>query len=419
MILGEAKIDVWPRVISTGGQFQFTSGISVFFPAYNDALSLPSLVERTFATLRRVAVNYEVIVVNDGSTDDTAEVLDHLREKYAPFLRIVTHPENRGYGAALRSGFSAATKDYIFYTDGDGQYDPNEMEKLLRAVTPGTGLVNGFKIERSDPWHRIAIGLLYNCFARWLFGIRLRDIDCDFRLIRRSALDLASLHSTGGTICIELVRTLEVGGSEVIEIPVHHYARQHGQSQFFRVRSLTITFLQLCALFFRLVLTPAVTGIEQTNDNRPAPFSWRMAALVALSVMALAAVAYGRALGLPFISDDYLQIQLSRDYGPVSNWGALATDALYRCRATSLVFTYWLERAVGLVPFYYNFTLPTRFWFSLWACTVLWDGERLAWPPASLRSASGTVKPSYGSRRYRNCWSSSSSSPASCSGFAG
>src|SRR6266496_3112092 len=103
--MGDSAGSVWPRSVVSGLPFKFDSGISVFFPAYNDAPSLPSLLERTFETLRRVATDYEVIVVNDGSTDSTEEVLEHLRRKYAPFLRIVTHAGNRGYGAALRSGF--------------------------------------------------------------------------------------------------------------------------------------------------------------------------------------------------------------------------------------------------------------------------------------------------------------------------
>ena len=247
--------------------FRFEPGLSVFFPAYNDSPSLPWLLERTFETLRRVAVDYEVIVVNDGSADDTGRVLEELGRQYAPYLRVVTHPENQGYGAALRSGFKAATRDYIFYTDGDSQYDPAELEKLLRAVAPDTGLVNGYKIERSDPWHRIAIGWLYNRFARWLFRIRLRDIDCDFRLIRRNLLNVDSLRSTGGTICVELVRTLEMSGAGIVELPVHHYARQYGRSQFFRVRSLAVTFLQLCTVFYRLVLETSLTGNAASERN--------------------------------------------------------------------------------------------------------------------------------------------------------
>ena len=120
-VMGDKNL--WPRSVPIESQAKLHSGLSVFFPAFNDALSLPSLLERTFETLRRIALDYEV-VVNDGSTDATAEVLEELSQTYAPLLRVVTHPRNLGYGAALRSGFAAATKDYIFYTDGDGQYDP-------------------------------------------------------------------------------------------------------------------------------------------------------------------------------------------------------------------------------------------------------------------------------------------------------
>src|ERR1041385_7520698 len=102
----------------------FPFSLTVFFPVFNDALALPDLLERTFATLRENVAEYEVIVINDGSTDETGLVLDSLSKRYAPHLRVVTHARNQGYGAALRSGFANATKQFVFYTDGDGQYDP-------------------------------------------------------------------------------------------------------------------------------------------------------------------------------------------------------------------------------------------------------------------------------------------------------
>lgn len=237
------------------------ASISVFFPAYNDAPSLPGLLEKTFAVLPRCASDFEVIVVNDGSRDGTAEVLEQLRVKYAPYLRVITHPKNRGYGGALRSGFEAATKDLVFYTDGDGQYDPGELPRLLERMGPEVGLVNGYKLERHDPSHRIWIGKTYNFMARLLFRIRIRDIDCDYRLIRRRLLDEIRLTSTSGTICVELVRKLELSRRyEVREVGVHHYPRLHGRSQFFRVRSLAKTFWQLARLWVRLVLLPRVNG---------------------------------------------------------------------------------------------------------------------------------------------------------------
>ena len=228
--------------------------LSVFFPAYNDAPSLPPLLEKTFSTLQDHVDDYEVIVVNDGSQDKTAEVLELLRAQYAPHLKVVTHPQNRGYGGALRSGFESATKDYVFYTDGDGQYDPRELPKLLNLVAPGVGLVNGYKIERNDPPHRIWIGSAYGFCARLLFRIRIRDIDCDFLVIRRDLLRNLQLVSTGGAICVELVRKIEISRCAVAEAGVHHYPRLHGSSQFFRVRSLGVTFFELVRLWFRSVL---------------------------------------------------------------------------------------------------------------------------------------------------------------------
>ncbi|MBZ5619756.1 MAG: glycosyltransferase family 2 protein [Acidobacteriia bacterium] len=235
------------------GAPRFTS-LSVFFPAYNDAPSLPRLLRKTFAVLEQCVADYEIIVVNDGSRDKTREVLEHLQREHGPRLRVVTHPENRGYGGALRSGFAASRKEFVFYTDGDGQYDVAEIPRLLELVGPATGLVNGYKLERHDPAHRIWIGRIYNYCARLLFRIRIRDIDCDYRLIRRALLEEIDLTSTSGTICIELVRKLELSGCDVEEVGVHHYPREHGTSQFFRVRSLAITFYQLLRLWVRLVV---------------------------------------------------------------------------------------------------------------------------------------------------------------------
>ena len=228
--------------------------LSVFFPAYNDAPSLPGLIARTFAVLRERVADYEVIVVNDGSYDHTAAVLEELRLQYAPHMRVVTHEQNRGYGGALRSGFASATREWVFYTDGDGQYDVSELPRLLELVGPGTGFVNGYKLERHDPAHRVWIGAVYNFLARLLFRIRIHDIDCDYRLIRRALLEKIQLTSTSGTICVELVRKLEISGCGVEEVGVHHYPRMHGRSQFFRIRSLAKTFVELLRLWVRVVV---------------------------------------------------------------------------------------------------------------------------------------------------------------------
>ena len=227
--------------------------LSVFFPAYNDAPALPELLERTFAVLPLVADDFEVIVVNDGSQDDTDQVLLRLAARYGPRLRVVRHAVNQGYGAAVGSGFRAAVKDYVFYTDGDAQYDITELPRLIAALQPGIGLVNGYKISRSDVFYRVFIGKVYLWTVRRLFGLKIRDVDCDFRVVKRSFLEKITLESTSGTICVELVRKLQDIGCGVVEIPVHHLPRQYGRSQFFRPMSLLKSLWQLAVLYLKLL----------------------------------------------------------------------------------------------------------------------------------------------------------------------
>lgn len=229
------------------------SSLTVFFPAYNDAPALPKLVAETFETASRVAEDFEVVVVNDGSQDNTEQVLAELSARFGPRLRVVRHEVNQGYGAAVASGFRAATKDYVFYTDGDAQYDVTELPLLVEAMLPGVGLVNGYKISRSDVFYRIWIGKMYLWTVRRLFRLKIRDVDCDFRLVKRSLLERFSLESTSGTICVELVRKLQDTGCGIVEVPVRHLPRLHGKSQFFRPRNLVKSLWQLAGLYFRLL----------------------------------------------------------------------------------------------------------------------------------------------------------------------
>jgi glycosyltransferase involved in cell wall biosynthesis len=208
--------------------------ISCFFPCYGDAGTIATMVIVADRTLRDLTDDYEIIVVNDASPDNSAQVLCDLQPHY-PNLRIVTHEKNRGYGGALRSGFAASTKELVFYTDGDGQYDPSELKKLYQELVPEVDVVQGWKIERHDPMHRIIIGRIYHHFVRYCFNLHLRDVDCDFRLIRREVLESFPLESNTGCITVELMARTEMGGFRVREVPVHHYHRAHGQSQFFNL----------------------------------------------------------------------------------------------------------------------------------------------------------------------------------------
>ena len=225
--------------------------ISAFFPAYNDAWTIPSLVITTDRLLRGLTDDYEIIVVDDGSPDHVEEVLADLQAHY-PRLRVVTHPRNRGYGGALRSGFAHASKDLVFYTDGDAQYDPRELVRLLAQLKDGVDVVNGYKLGRSDALHRRVVGRLYQWAIRLAFGLPIRDVDCDFRLFRRRALDAVELESDSGTITVEMVRKIHDAGFRFVEVPVHHYPRAAGSSQFFRFRRVAQTLLDLAGLWWHL-----------------------------------------------------------------------------------------------------------------------------------------------------------------------
>ena len=228
--------------------------ISAFFPAYNDGGTIASMVLSTLITLRELTDDYEVIVVNDGSRDYTPVILDELSQSYPGEVRIIHHPQNRGYGGALRSGFAAATKDWIFYTDGDAQYDPRELKDLVAALRDGVDVVNGYKIDRSDPIVRKIIGRIYHYTVKLLFGFKLRDVDCDFRLIRRDIFDTISLESAHGTICLELVKKMQDAGYRFVEVPVHHFHRAYGRSQFFNFSRLWRTARDLSKLWYKLVV---------------------------------------------------------------------------------------------------------------------------------------------------------------------
>jgi glycosyltransferase involved in cell wall biosynthesis len=237
----------------TSGSGPRLSSISAFFPCYNDSNTIGGLVRRMESTLRELTDDYEIIVVDDCSNDNSRDILHNLASEI-PALRLVEHASNQGYGGALRSGFQAATRDFIFYTDGDGQYDPGELTLLVPAMKPGVDVVNGYKISRQDPWYRHLVGGFYQHVTRILFAFPIRDVDCDFRLLRRDVFDRVSLESSDGAICIELVRKLKDTGSKLVEVPVHHYARAYGTSQFFKPKRILRALIGVSRWYLKLVV---------------------------------------------------------------------------------------------------------------------------------------------------------------------
>lgn len=228
-------------------------GLTIFFPAYNDSGTIASLVIAAHKTAQRLTSDFEILIINDGSADNTAAIADELARTY-PEVKAIHHVKNRGYGGALRSGFSTASKDLIFYTDGDGQYDPEELQALWPHLTDDVDLVNGYKISRSDPWHRIVIGRVYHHTVKLLFGLRVRDVDCDFRLMRRSIFEQVHLRHDSGVICLEMMKKITDAGFQIAEVPVHHFHRAFGRSQFFNVRRLVRTAVDVGKLWVGLVV---------------------------------------------------------------------------------------------------------------------------------------------------------------------
>ncbi len=267
--------------------------ISAVFPAYNDGGTIPSMVLRVRATLRELCDDYEIIVTNDGSADYTGSVLDELATVY-PELTVLHHPQNKGYGHALRSGFGAATKDWVFYTDGDAQYDPGELKLLVAEMDEGVDIVNGYKISRNDPWHRIVIGRVYHHLMRLLFGYPIRDVDCDFRLIRRSCFEAVDLQSPDGTLPLEMVKKFSDKGFRFVEVPVHHYHRIYGQSQFFNLPRLVRVVFEIIGLWWTLEVKQAHLHGEESTGQTVARYAKRLVTEPRLAgrMLAIAAIGY-------------------------------------------------------------------------------------------------------------------------------
>jgi glycosyltransferase involved in cell wall biosynthesis len=227
------------------------AGISACFPAMNDEFTIGKLITTTEQALREITSDYEIIIVNDGSTDRTQDVLLAACAEI-PQLRVIHHAVNLGYGAALRAAISKATKPWVFYTDGDGQYDPSELKLLALKATSSVDIVNGYKTYRRDSITRRLAGTIWRYVARVFFGIRIRDVDCDFRLFRRSLIHPEEMTSQSGGWSLEFVLHLQQKGARFVEIPVNHFPRVFGRSQFFQFHSLWGTAREVFMIWWTL-----------------------------------------------------------------------------------------------------------------------------------------------------------------------
>lgn len=227
--------------------------LSIFFPCYNDGKSIGKLVRQADLTAKDLTNNYEIIVIDDGSTDNSRKVLLNLKKRVKK-IKLIFHEKNKGYGGVLKTGFETAKKEWIFYTDGDGQYDTRELKILWNLMKGDINFVNGIKIARNDYSYRVVLGNMYALIARWMFYLPVYDVDCDFRLIKKKLSDKIDLKCTSGAVCVELVKKAQITGAKIRQVSVHHYPRKYGQSQFFRPRRLGHTAIELVGLWWDLII---------------------------------------------------------------------------------------------------------------------------------------------------------------------
>src|SRR5437762_2486777 len=201
--------------------------LSIILPAFNEAANIRHVIEEAYQTIPTLTPIFEIIVVNDGSKDGTGEICDELAEEL-PNLRVVHHPQNRGYGAALKSGIERARYDLIFFTDADGQFDLKEVAALLEQ-TDAYDIVAGYRARRQDPPHRLLFAWGWNVLVRLVLGVRIRDIDCAFKVFNRRVFNSIQIQSVGAMVNTEIFAQASKFGMTVKEMRVSHFPRRHGK----------------------------------------------------------------------------------------------------------------------------------------------------------------------------------------------
>jgi glycosyltransferase involved in cell wall biosynthesis len=233
-------------------------GLSIFLPAHNEEGNIERVVRGYLDELPNVAERYEVIVVDDGSRDRTGAIADQLARE-DPHVRVVHHEKNRGYGGAVISGIRAAALPYVMLSDGDGQFDPRDIEKLA-AFVPEYDVVAGYRGRRADPLMRRLNGRAWTMLVRVVLGIKISDIDCGFKLFKREMLDGIELRAHGAMISTELMARLAGRGARVKEVEVGHLPRLTGEQSGANFRVVIRAFKELFALYGELRAERRSTG---------------------------------------------------------------------------------------------------------------------------------------------------------------
>lgn len=230
----------------TGSSRPHVISISVFFPCYNEEDNVGPTVKKAREVLDRLAADYELIIVDDGSSDDTPRIADKIAAEN-PAVKVIHHPTNLGYGAALQSGIRAAGKNLLFYTDGDGQFDFAEMPPLLDLIRR-YDIVSCYRLNRRDSIVRKFNGWCWTKLVCLLFGLKIRDIDCAFKLYKRQIFDGMELYSTGALINAEILARAARRGCTITQTGVHHLPRTAGRQTGADFRVILRAFRELLKL---------------------------------------------------------------------------------------------------------------------------------------------------------------------------
>jgi glycosyltransferase involved in cell wall biosynthesis len=236
-------------------------------PAFNEEANVAEAVRRSRDVAQRLCSAYEIVVVDDGSTDDTVGRVEAAADGHGDVV-LLRHPRNRGYGEALRTGFRAARYDLVFFTDSDNQFDLGELESFLPWIERAD-VVCGYRLNRQDRWSRRVIGKSWNYLVRALFYVPVRDIDCAFKLFRRSVFEDIDLASVGAMVNTELMVKLGRSGAGVVEIGVTHYPRTAGSARGASVKVVTRAFVELARMYRELHNTTAGTAARAQPTRVP------------------------------------------------------------------------------------------------------------------------------------------------------
>lgn len=221
--------------------------ISLFYPMHNEEGNIREAVRAALEVLPSVAKDYEVLIVDDGSKDDTGKIADEIAARNDR-VRVVHHPVNRGYGGALQTGFRESRFGLVFFADGDNQFDLGEMTKLVERIGDHD-MVIGRRVDRKDPIHRKLNAHAWNLLVRILFGLKVKDIDCAFKLIRRRVLDSIELSATGAMISTELLVKAHKAGFTIEQVPVHHRPRVAGEQSGASIKVVARAFKELFRMY--------------------------------------------------------------------------------------------------------------------------------------------------------------------------